>query len=162
MMSEDFTEYDDMYGATEPEAPKGPLPDGKYDAVISEVKMGRWQDGTPRVEWEFSVTDADYAGRLAWMNDGLDERKIGKTKGHFDACGFAGLPLSQIVRRMPELNGRAVKLTVSTYNGKSYTHLNYVAPLAGAPAQAPAPAPAPAQAPAQAEIPGTAAPRVPY
>jgi hypothetical protein len=158
MAETDYTDYDDfdaMWGTTPSEAPTSsePVPDGKYAAEIVSVKMGAWKDGSPRMEWEFRVIGGDCDGRKTWMNDGLDPKKLGKTKGHLELMGIIEPNFSGCVRRLPELAGRAVNIAVSTYNDRSYTFLNGV----------PDSAPAPATTPAQATISGTtAAPAIPF
>lgn len=137
-----MSEYDDfeaLWGGTEsaPVATFERLPEGKYEAEVVSCKMGTWDDGTKRVEWEFKVLNGAHEGATTWMNGGLDERRIGKTKGHFECMGLKGVSFSQCVAAMPSFAGRRVKISVTSYQDKLYTHLNGVldtpAPAAPAP-----------------------------
>lgn len=132
-MSAEYDDFDELWGGAEPEAPTSsePLPAGKYEATVRAVKIKNWDDGSKSVEWEFQVCGGEHDGRITWMNAGMDEKRIRKTKGHFAFFGLDKLPtFAAVVAAFPTLEKRRVKISVSEYNGKLYTHLNALADAA--------------------------------
>ena len=153
-MSE-YEDFEAMWGGAEAEVPtdketRNPLPVGKYEAVVRGLKVKDWDDGGKSIDWEFQVCGGEFDGRLTWMNAGTNTlKKLKRTKGHFVLFGLDPNDFPKVVAAFPTLVGRCVKISVSEYDGKLYTHLNALADAP--PAQA---APVTAPAATQAALPG--------
>lgn len=159
----------DWWNETKAEQPgesKG-LPVGKYLAEITDLTLGYWDDGTPRVEWTFCVLEGEHEGRTTYMTDGTGEKHRARTKGHLEAVGCTGDTFLDVVAKFPRAVGLRVKIARAEYNGKIYTHFNGLAEQAPDTAEqdtaAPVAAPQTAvQPPRQPELAGTRSSGVPF
>jgi hypothetical protein len=138
-------QYEDVWAEAAPETvtDRTPVPEGSYDATVRGVKLKEWNDGTYSVEWEFAIVGGPYNGRITWANAGLDNAKIGKTKGQFQMLGIQRPTLTETIAAGNTIVGRGVKISVSAWNGKLYTHLNDLNDAVTVSADEPIPAPVP-------------------
>lgn len=111
------------------QVPDNNLPDGNYDATISDVEL-RQSEGSqfPYLNWEFTVSGGDYHGRKVFMTTSLNPKAWWNLKYQFtqmgiDASANMTLDVDEASNKLiePPIIGRPVEITIinEEYNGRS-------------------------------------------
>ncbi len=143
--------YDEEFDAREEKQAYSHPPNGTYNVTLSGITGDTWDDGSPRLNFAFTIDDGALAGQEIRRSAGLNDY----TKGDLAALGFKGWKLSAVVKNGHLASGaRCIVKVGNDKNNKQQAYLNAVlsTPVtAPPPAVVTAPAPAPAQ---QAALPG--------
>lgn len=110
------------------EAPKSefsPLPDGEYVTNIDSVKVEETDDGRLFLKWCFKVLEGNYANRLIFKRNGLDDpERFGYLKGDFDKIGLTLSNIGELEEFLPNLLDRVIQVRLKTgkqnAQGKTY------------------------------------------
>ena len=102
-----------------------PIPDGIYDAVLSEVAVKVSQKGDDYLAFTFTLTD-EYEGRKAWRNFSLLPQSLWALKGALVAFGVdkddltGSMTMEGLVELCTSNIGSAcrLELTIKEWNSK--------------------------------------------
>jgi hypothetical protein len=118
------------------------IPAGLYhvkvtDGTETEVKNegGKLEQGTPGVNWEFTVQDGEFAGRKVFTNTWIHPRTMGFVKGLLESSGrFTNEQLSgDLDWEIDQVIGAdvMVKVAVRQYNGDDVNDVKSIKPFKG-------------------------------
>jgi S-adenosylhomocysteine hydrolase len=115
---------------------RGPLPDGKYEVIIGETKLGESSlKKTPYIEAVLTVRDdideqKPHKGRKVWQKIWFTEKTVGIINRWLQAAGaMDGDEFEGREHVAGFLKGKAVKVNVGSYtgtNGKEYNEVKWV------------------------------------
>ena len=102
-----------------------PLPDGKYECILSEVEAKKSQKGDDYLAFTFTLTD-EFEGRKAWRNFSLLPQSLWAIKGALVALGVdrddlsGSMTLESLIELCTSMVGSAcrLELTIREWNGK--------------------------------------------
>ena len=120
--------FGDTYKNAEPPEAKSfdALPKGEYTATLTHTTINLVDN---RLEWEFRVSDGEYANRKLWRNVPWDkEWGPGAIKGDVQTLGLDDSSIqdpADFQKILTPLWGKKFKLAVTTrdYNGKTYNNV---------------------------------------
>ncbi len=71
------------------------LPDGTYQGVITDVKIGATAKGKPQIDWALKVLTGDYEGKIQHKFDQLQtQENVDWVLGTLETLGYEGIPKS--------------------------------------------------------------------
>ncbi len=109
----DLSAFDDDY--EEVEAPShDELPDGKYQARVHRVELGRSQNGDPMLKWDLVVISGQHAGRHIWKNAVITHKSLPFVKGDLQTLGVQLAKFSDLPQRLDELLDQTLEITQRT------------------------------------------------
>jgi len=129
----DLTKFDDAFAQAPVEENRfAPLPDGKYVVEVEEVKVTRSKDDKEAISWKFRIVGPKYANRRLWRLTVLEGDGVRHAKADLYTAGLKLTKLSELPRRVHELVGRRLEVTVRTKHerGKVFNnvYINHLLP----------------------------------
>ena len=95
------------------------IPDGAYEGVIEDAHVTETvSTGRPVVLWTLRITGPQALNRVLHRNLVITEKTLAWLKDDLSKCGLALEKISDLPRRIGELNGRAVSFDKKTKDGR--------------------------------------------
>lgn len=114
-----------------------PIPDGRYEAIVERVELGRSKKGQHLLKWQLRVTGPCHAGRKLWHTNVIETRQnLAYLKGDLEMCGLHLRDLKELPRRLGELLD--VQLDIAKRTREGFENVFFNRRLASAPALDPA------------------------
>ena len=118
----DLSEFDDEFDAAVPDEKKdfAPIPDGKYQASITNAEIKRAQSGKAMLKTTLQIMGWTYARRLLFRNNMLATAENMKwLKTDLATCGITLPKLSDLPKYLDHLIGTQLEITVKNKDEKN-------------------------------------------
>jgi len=103
------------------------LPDGDYVARVERVELKQSKSGKPMLEWEFVISDGQFAGRREWKYNLIDNvERVQWLKRDLFKAGLDLEDITKLEESLPLLLDRILEIRIKTKrgnNGETYRNI---------------------------------------
>lgn len=122
-------DYEKLFQEAEVEEQKNfkPVPDGKYNVVVSSVEYTTIKEtDIPLLKWKLKILDGDYEGRYVWCFNSLrDETTAKHFKFNLHLVGVKIDSLKELPQKVENIMGYKVNITLINHEDTSTVYFNY-------------------------------------
>ncbi|MCX6589165.1 MAG: hypothetical protein NTX13_21585 [Acidobacteria bacterium] len=125
VQSIDLSRFNRIFEAEQAPAPTfGEVPDGRYRVLITDLELSLASTGNAVLKYGLRVVAGPFERRMVWKRRAITANTIRYTKSELLTCGLRLERLSDLNRRLAELQGIGLEVSKVTKGDKSDVFFN--------------------------------------